>query len=127
MLDAKFIRDNQELVRKALRDRNSDIDITPVIELDSERRNLLSAVEDLKRQRNEASKAIGDKKRNKEDASAEMSEMKKVSDEINALDVAVRAKEEELLGLLLVIPNVPHSSVPVMLSLLTMKGGRISL
>ncbi len=113
MLDVKFIRDNQELVRKALRDRNSDIDITPVIELDSERRNLLAAVEDLKRQRNEASKAIGEKKRRKEDASAEMSEMKKVSDEIEALDAAVRAKDEELRNLLLVIPNVPHSSVPV--------------
>lgn len=113
MLDAKFIRDNQELVRKALRDRNSDIDITPVIELDSERRNLLAAVEDLKRQRNEASKAIGEKKRRKEDASAEMAEMKKVSDEIEALDAAVRAKDEELRNLLLVIPNVPHSSVPV--------------
>ena len=113
MLDVKFIRDNQELVRKALRDRNSDIDITPVLELDSERRNLLAAVEDLKRQRNEASKAIGEKKRRKEDASAEMSEMKKVSDEIEALDAAVRAKDEELRNLLLVIPNVPHSSVPV--------------
>ena len=113
MLDAKFIRDNQELVRKALKDRNSDIDITPVIELDSERRNLLAAVEDLKRQRNEASKAIGEKKRRKEDASAEMAEMKKVSDEIEALDAAVRAKDEELRNLLLVIPNVPHSSVPV--------------
>jgi seryl-tRNA synthetase len=72
MLDAKFIRDNEAVVLKALKDRHSSFDITPVIRLEAERRDLMARVEDLKRVRNEASKAIGLKKRNKENADAEM-------------------------------------------------------
>lgn len=113
MLDAKFIRDNEEVVLKALRDRHSSFDISPVIRLDAERRDLMARVEDLKRVRNEASKAIGLKKRKGEDADAEMAGMKTVSDDIEALDGKVRAVDEELRGLLLVIPNIPHASVPV--------------
>ena len=113
MLDAKFIRDNADLVRQSLRNRRSDIDIEPVIRNEADRRDLLLKVEDLKRQRNDASKAIGLKKRNGVDASAEMEEMKAVSDAIEALDAEIRAKGEELRSLLLVIPNVPNQTTPV--------------
>ncbi len=113
MLDAKFIRDNEDIVLKSLRDRHSSFDISHVIRLDAERRDMTAQVEELKRVRNEASKAIGLKKRNKENADAEMAEMKHVSDDIEALDGKIRAIDEELRGLLLLIPNIPHASVPV--------------
>ncbi|HLB24856.1 MAG TPA: serine--tRNA ligase [Nitrospirota bacterium] len=113
MLDPKFIRDNPELVREALRARRQEIDIEPVIRAESERRALLAQVEELKRRRNEASKAIGLKKREGGDAAPEMAAMKAVSDEIDALDAKVRAEEEGLRDLVLNIPNLPHSSVPV--------------
>jgi len=113
MLDPRFVRDNPDIVKKALADRHSTVDIAPLLAAEADKRELLGKVEDLKRQRNEASKAIGLKKRNKEDASAEMARMKEVGDEIDALDARVRELDESLLSMLYEIPNVPHPSVPV--------------
>jgi seryl-tRNA synthetase len=135
VLDAKFIRDNPELIKQALKNRRAEIDIEPVIGLESDRRALLAKVEDLKRQRNEESKSIGilkgKNKKAAEDVLARvaliepgattaegavdllMSKMKEVSDEIEALDAKVREDEAALRDFLLNIPNVPHESVPV--------------
>ena len=113
MLDLKLIRENQERVAKALRDRRQDIDIQQALDLDKDKREKLALVEDLKRQRNEASKAIGLVKRQGGDMGAEMARMKDVSDEIEARDLEIRAIDEKLTGLLLNIPNIPHESVPV--------------
>ncbi len=113
MLDPRFVRDNPEIVKKALADRHSSVDIEPLLAAEAEKRSLLGQVEDLKRRRNEASKAIGLKKRNKEDASAEMAAMKEVGDEIDALDARIRELDERLAAMLYEIPNVPHASVPV--------------
>jgi seryl-tRNA synthetase len=115
MLDPKFIRDNPELVIEALSTRRQDYsaEIHRVIGLEQERRDALARAEDLKRQRNEASKAIGLKKRTGEDASDEMQRMKSVSDEIASLDVLLREKDEQLRDIILIIPNIPHKSVPV--------------
>jgi seryl-tRNA synthetase len=113
MLDPRFVRDNPDIVKKALADRHSSVDIVPLLAAEADKRELLGKVEDLKRQRNEASKAIGLKKRNKEDATAELAEMKAVGDEIDALDAKLRELDESLLAMLYEIPNVPHASVPV--------------
>ncbi len=113
MLDLKLIRENPERVAKALRDRRQSIDIQPVLDLDTSKREKLAAVEDLKRQRNEASKAIGLVKRQGGDAGAAMARMKEVSDSIEALDNELREIDERLKALLLNIPNIPHESVPV--------------
>ncbi len=113
MLDLKLIRDNPERVKNALRNRHQNIDIQPILDLDTSKREKLALVEDLKRQRNEASKAIGLVKRQGGDADAEMASMKKVSDEIETRDAEMREIDEALRNQLLSIPNVPHESVPV--------------
>ncbi|MGC2425194.1 MAG: serine--tRNA ligase [Nitrospirota bacterium] len=113
MLDLKQIRENPERVKKALKDRRQAIDIQPILDLDTRKREKLASAEDLKRQRNEASKAIGLVKRQGGDSVAEMASMKEVSDRIGALDGELREIDESLAGLLLNIPNIPHDSVPV--------------
>lgn len=130
MLDAKFIRDNPELIKQALRNRRQEIDIQPVIELESERRALLAQVEDLRRQRKEKSECIGLLKRRGGLKKAEeqtkqsletqgitesqlMAEVKAISDELEACEAKLRETESNLRDRILVIPNVPHESVPV--------------
>jgi seryl-tRNA synthetase len=113
MLDLKLIRENPERVKKALNDRHQEIDIQTVLDLDTRKRERLALAEDLKRQRNEASKAIGLVKRQGGDPAAEMAAMKEVSDRVGALDSELREIDEALAKLLLIIPNVPHESVPV--------------
>ena len=58
MLDIKILRTEPDRIRKALADRNNDLDIAPAIELDKQRRELLQDVEKRKAQQNEITKKI---------------------------------------------------------------------
>ncbi len=113
MLDVKFVRENIELVRQMLRNRNSDLDLEPLLQLDERRRRILVEVEEKKHRRNVASEAISGLKREKKDSSALIEEMKQVSQDIKVLDQELAEVEEKFRDFLLVIPNVPHESVPV--------------
>ena len=52
MLDIKILRQNPDKIREALKNRCSDLDITPAIELDKQRRDLLADVEQKKAKQN---------------------------------------------------------------------------
>ncbi|MBI5101053.1 MAG: serine--tRNA ligase [Nitrospirae bacterium] len=112
MLDARFVRENVEDVKAALKKRGYEFPLADFLSLDEKRMQVLKETEELRNRRNVASEEIGRKKRLKEDAAAEMAEMKTVSDKIKSLDEALKALEDETKGLLLTIPNIPHESVP---------------
>lgn len=113
MLDMRFIRENPEVLEKAMEKRNMESPIAKFQELDDKRRDLLYEAEQLKHKRNVNSDKIGELKRNGEDASDLISEMQEVSARIKELDQKVAEVEAELNDLLLAIPNIPHESVPV--------------
>ncbi|MDA0578392.1 MAG: serine--tRNA ligase [Verrucomicrobia bacterium] len=114
MLDVKRIRENPDWVRQGLNARGASTDaVDTLLRLDEERRRLLTEVETLKSQRNAASKQIGELKKKGEDTTAAQAAVRDVGEQIAALDVRVRASEEETQRGLLMIPNVPHASVPV--------------
>ena len=60
MIDIKFIRENQELVKKSCKNRGYDINIDELLKLDEKYRNNLQKVEKLKCQRNSATKEINE-------------------------------------------------------------------
>lgn len=113
MLDLKFIRENIKVVRKSLKDRKMDIDIDKFISLDSEKRKLVTEVEALKNTKNTASKEIGKLLREKKDANKLKEEMKTISQKIKEIDVKVGELSTILNEIMLIIPNIPDSSVPV--------------
>lgn len=113
MLDIRTIRDREHDVRQALKNRGSQFNLDEVIELDKKRRGLLTEVEALKGQRNKVSKEIGALKKSGSDTSAQEKAMREVGDRIKGLDEEVRVVDAEMEGKLLLIPNMPHSSVPV--------------
>jgi seryl-tRNA synthetase len=113
MLDLKFIRDNTKVVEKALKDRGMEADIDKLLLLDTERRKLITEVEELKNKRNTANQEIGKLLREKKDASKIMEEMKALSQNIKDIDSKVGEMNQYLNESLLSIPNIPHSSVPV--------------
>jgi seryl-tRNA synthetase len=113
MLDVKFVRDNIDLVRQMLQNRGSDLDIQPLLELDERRRGILVEVEEKKHRRNVASEEISKLKKEKKDASALIEEMKGLGQEIKVLDQALAEVDEKFRDFLLIIPNVPDTSVPV--------------
>ncbi len=113
MLDIKFIRDNRERVEEALKNRQTNLDIAPLFEIDQKRRELLREIEELRNRRNTVSAKIGQMKKNKEDASEYISEMKEVGARIKAIDKELSDIEARFREFLLAIPNIPHESVPV--------------
>ena len=113
MLDLKTIRSNPEMIRAGLKKRDSKISIDEIIELDRDKRELISRVNLLKEERNKVSGEIGRLKKEKKDAREIILEMKKVSQKIKDFDVQIKEMEEKLYHILLEIPNLPHGSVPI--------------
>ncbi|MFH1199166.1 MAG: serine--tRNA ligase, partial [Candidatus Omnitrophota bacterium] len=84
-----------------------------LVKLDDGRRQALVKLEDLRAKRNKANDEISILLKEKKDAKEKINSMKSISAQIGQLDDEVKAADGELTRTLLVIPNVPHSSIPV--------------
>lgn len=113
MLDMKLIRQNADLVKAALKNRGSALQIDELLVLDEQRRASLTVVEELKARRNQVSQDIAKLKKNGQPADELMAEMKEASETIKRLDTELAEIEEKIERATLEIPNVPHPSVPV--------------
>ena len=113
MLDIKLIRENPEIVKKAIQNKNARVDLDGLLDLDYERRSLIQKNDDLKSQRNRVSDEIAVLKKSGKEASSMIREMQTVSSEIKMLDEKLRALESEIREIQVRIPNIPHVSVPV--------------
>jgi seryl-tRNA synthetase len=113
MLDLKFIRENPDLVRKGIENKNEKNRVDEVLKLDEERRKLIIQTDELKSKRNQVSSQIPQMKKAGQDVSTVLAEMKHVSDQIAEFDSKLKSIEGELEEILMFIPNIPHESVPV--------------
>lgn len=114
MFDIKLIRENPDSVREQLANKNEKPEkVDEILSLDVVRRKLISQSEELKAKKNTVSTEVGKLKKEGKDATAIIAEMKTVSDAITEMDVQLREIESKLEDILLSIPNLPHSSVPV--------------
>ena len=113
MLDAKYIREHLDEVRERLARRGQAVNFDQFLVIDGERRKNLQEWERLRALQKKVSDEVSKKKRDKQEASELIAEMKKVSQEMKDLDVIVQEKEKALQDFLLMVPNLPHSSVPV--------------
>ena len=112
MLDLRLIREQPEMVARALAIKGGAELVKQVVALDASRRELIRKADDLKADRNRASEAIGQAKKRGEDASAEMARMRDVGDRIKTLDAELKQIDEQLDALAAQLPNLPHESVP---------------
>lgn len=115
MLDIKRIRENTKEIKEALNNRNEDLSdtIDKLLALDDERKQLLQKKEALRAEQNKISKEIPLKKKNGEDVSETLQEMSKLKEEIKADDEKLSEIEEKIKNSILLIPNIPHKSVPL--------------
>lgn len=113
MLDIRWIRSEPEEVRRLLADRNSDMDIGPLLELDEAKRKLVTETEELKARRNEGSRKVGAARGVGGDADGLMEEMRAIGEKIREIDARISEIDEQISLMLLSLPNRPHSSVPV--------------
>jgi seryl-tRNA synthetase len=113
MLDLKFIRENPEVVKNAIRLKGEKDTVDEILKLDERRRELIKKGDALKARRNDVTEEIANLKKQGKDATDLIEEMRKVSDEIKSIDAELKKVETELENLLLWLPNIPHSSVPI--------------
>lgn len=113
MLDIKFIRENPDLVKTAVVNKNEKADIDHILTLDQRRREIIGEVESLKAARNRATGEIAHKKKAGERADDAIAQMKEVSLKIGQLDEQLRQVEADLHTAMSWVPNIPHQSVPV--------------
>jgi len=110
MLDIKLIRENLELVRQALEKRGDSFALDSILEIDGRYRSLLRQTEELRAKHNEASKQLG---QSKEKPPQLIAQMRQLGEQVSSLQQQTREAKADLDSLLLELPNIPHSSVPL--------------
>ncbi|UCD32702.1 MAG: serine--tRNA ligase [Desulfobacterales bacterium] len=113
MLDIKFVRQNVDKVQNMLAMRGEAADLGAFEKNDNHRKAVLLEIEDLRHRRNVVSEQIDRMKKNGIDASDLLAEMRDVGAKIKALDKSLEKNEDQIKQILLNLPNIPHSSVPV--------------
>jgi len=112
MLDINLIRENPELVRAALENRQMDAaPVAQVLDLDLKRRTLIQEAEALKAERNAGSKEIG-RAKDPEERQAKIAAMRAIGDQISALDEQLREVQAELTAVMSWLPNLPSEKTP---------------
>ena len=114
MLDIKLLRDNFDATAEKYASRGVAKDeLEKLIDLDGQRREVISQTETLKAERNAVSDEIGLLRRNKENADDKIARMKEVGEEILVLDKRLAKLDEQVTYIMDRLPNLPHDSVPV--------------
>jgi seryl-tRNA synthetase len=112
MLDIALIREQPDIVRKSLKDRQMDASpVDSILELDEKRRELLTEVETLKAERNTVSKEIGKMKDEKE-RQFKIDAMRAVGEKISNMDAELAEVDTELQVLMSGLPNIPDGRTP---------------
>jgi seryl-tRNA synthetase len=105
MLDLKFIRENPEIVRQAMVNRQEKSSpLEEILRLDTERRQKMTELEDLRRNRKQASK---------ERQADAAEEGRALRTKIHDIEETMKILDVKLNDLLLQMPNIPGPLVPV--------------
>jgi len=112
MIDINLLREQPDIFKKALQDRQmDDSPIETILELDVKRRAIIQEVENLKAERNKVSKEIG-RMKDPNERQAKIDVMRVVGEQISELDEKLRLADQELNDLLATIPNLPDKRTP---------------
>jgi seryl-tRNA synthetase len=115
MLDPTLVRDNLERVRAGLRNRGVDPDkaLEGIETLEATRRRLIGEFEALKREQNASGEDIARAKREGRDTADIQERNRARAQQIKQLGTELDAIEDQRRQMLLVLPTLPHESVPV--------------
>lgn len=103
MLDIKFIRQNQETVRKAIKNKNIDLDLDKLLAIDARRRELIESSEALKAEQNRKSKG----------PQFNVEELKSLKEKFKVMEHELDCVEEEFGQLMMQVPNIPSDDTPI--------------
>ena len=117
MIDIKILRDTPALVEESLRNRNSPDDVhgllAKLLDLDKQWRGIKKEEELLRAERNKLSVGINEKKKAGKNADKEIARSGEIARRIKEISVETQALEDQLKAEALMLPNIPHDSVPL--------------
>ena len=113
MFDIRAIRESGDEIRHRLGNRGGEVDWDLLLQLDTERRDLVTRVEKKRHRRKTLVSEIGKLKRQGGPDNPELfREVEQLADEIKVEEAGIKPTEDRLNDLLLRIPNIPHETVP---------------
>lgn len=113
MLDIKFIRENVDIVQRAIKNKNEKCDLKMILELDEKKRKLQFDFDTMRAEQNRVSKQIPELKKQKIIATELITEMQNISKKVKALSTELSEVSVKFENELLRIPNIPHKEVPI--------------
>jgi len=115
MLDLKFVREHQEEVEQALKNRGQEISLEEFRRREAERRQFLTRLEELRHERNTLSKEVGALMQagKRDEAQPLRDRVTAINDESKNLEAQTEAQDTWVRDFLLQMPNLPHESVPI--------------
>ncbi|HYF97226.1 MAG TPA: aminoacyl--tRNA ligase-related protein, partial [Patescibacteria group bacterium] len=111
MIDIQFIRDNPDLVTEKSKQKGVEIDVTSLLKLDEERKELLQTVEGLRQRRNEIAEQIKQAGGKPDQALIEEGRLLKI--DLSKREEYLSETEEKWTTLLKKVPNMPTDDVPI--------------
>jgi seryl-tRNA synthetase len=112
MLDIQTLRSDLEGTVSRLAARGFAFDAAAFESLEHQRKAIQTETQELQQRRNQLSKQIGEMKRKGEDAAALMAQVNSQADRLKALEQELADIQGKLNEFLMVVPNLPHESVP---------------
>jgi seryl-tRNA synthetase len=114
VIDLRRLRESPDEVRSALMRRSPDLgaNVDRLLELDTQRRRILTDSERLKADRNKQSEEVARLKKAGSNADSLLSTLKQLSDLIKRMDGELKSIEADLEEELLRVPNVPSHELP---------------
>jgi seryl-tRNA synthetase len=109
MLDIQFIRDNAQAVAEKAQQKGYPVDVEKLLQLDTEKRKIVTDVDKLRAERNELSAVLKKTKPTPE----QIEQGRQLKEKIAALEVALEPVETQFAELMRTVPNMPLAGVPV--------------
>ena len=113
MLSLNRIRNNPDEIKAGVLSKNESINLDEILKIDTEYRQKVHELDELRAKRNISSGAIAQAKREGIKSDQYIADMRKVSDTIKKIENDVNDIKRLLDSKLELIPNIPHNSVPV--------------
>ncbi|MCC7356044.1 MAG: serine--tRNA ligase [Candidatus Doudnabacteria bacterium] len=111
MLDIKYIRDNEDVIKKAITDKRLSFNLDELLEVDAHRRELLAEVEGLQATKNAVSKEIP--KLSEAEKKGKILEMQEIDTRQTEQKAILREVDQRYHALLLQVPNIPAPEAPI--------------
>ena len=103
MLDIKFIRENSAELKKAIENKNIDLDLERLLNLDKERVKMMQEIEELQAQKNKINEEIQKSK----DKKSVIEKGKEIKEKLSRLEPLGEKLQKEFEDLMIKVPTIP--------------------